>query len=101
MANPHPAPGPGRPIGSKTQIDVFFDAAKIMFEMGFNPVEEAVKRYLDPKSGNGTKDAMLSLLIKRVSPEIRAIEHTGPNGANFMPTIIKVMTTGQKDIDGE
>ncbi len=98
MANfsPKPLPpGPGRAFGSKNRIT---DAIQIMNDNNFNPIQEAINRYRDPKATNGTKDIMLTLLIKRVSPELRSIEMTGKDGTTLVPTVIRMSAPEVKPI---
>ncbi len=91
MTNNLKGPGPGRPKGVKSILTEFKRSREYMIDIGFNPIEEAIKRYNNPKLKETTHNEMLGFLIKRWDPELRSVEVTGANGNPLETTRINVV----------
>lgn len=66
------------------------DARKVMEAMGFNPIEEAIIRYRDPKSNSKTRDTCLSLLADRYTPRLKSVEVSGSDGDEIKQVTINI-----------
>lgn len=93
--NPNIKPGPGRPKGQKSG---YVDAKQTMIDAGFNPIDEAIKRYRNPLLKESTHNLMLQILEKKWSPDLKAVEVTGKDGEQLIaPQIIRMSTNPIKD----
>lgn len=92
-----PGPGPGRPLGSTNRLST--EARDTLLKMGFNPLEEMVKRFLDPQSSPATKDKMVSELVQYFVPKLKAIEHSGDHTAALESLVRVVFQQKEPKID--
>lgn len=87
----------GRPPGSANRLSL--EARQTLINLGFNPLEEMVKRFLDPKSSDATKDKMVSELVQYFVPKLKAIEHSGDHTAALESLVRVVFQQKEPKID--
>ena len=92
-----PLPGPGRTPGSKNKSTL--EAREIMDRLGFNPIEELISRYKDPKLQEQTHNLMLRELVARFAPVLRSVELTGQDGEALQSLIRVIYQSDNKSDD--
>ena len=65
-------------LGSKHKITR--DVAGLLNELGCNPIEGMAKLATDPKTSEPIRARMHAELAKYVHPQLRSVEHSGPDG---------------------
>lgn len=82
------AGGSGRPPGSPNKVTMA--ARELMIEVGFNPIEELIKRYHDKNLEESTHNFCLKELVSRYAPSLRQTEIVGSEGAT-LETLIRIV----------
>lgn len=87
---------PGRPKGFPN------GATKLRLELeakhGFDWLAEAVKRFRDPATPNASKDYCLGLIVDRIAPKLKAVEHSVANSGQTQQVLINILS-GNATVD--
>lgn len=76
----------GRQVGAKSK---FKTTAETLRQLGFDPLKEAVRRFRDPEIPNASQDYCLGLIMDRLHPKLKAVEHTG-QGKHLAQVLINI-----------
>lgn len=78
----HPKFGGKKPF---TKNKITQDVARLLDALDCNPIEGMARLASDPTTPVAIQARMYAELSQYISPKLRAIEHTGPNGSSLFP----------------